>query len=87
MSKATVDIKGVGTTKAGYAKPELGPFKCSHCVWFGPEESTCAHPDVKEDPEVEHTSKGLGKVSPDGCCNYYRPHRKMVDIPFNTLGL
>lgn len=87
MSKVKVEIEGVGTKKAGYATPEYGPFRCGHCIWFKVENSACKHPDVREDKEIEHNSDGDGMVKADGCCNYFRPTSKLIDIPFSKLGM
>ncbi len=59
----------VGTAGAGYANPDLGPFRCGNCIHFAKKKAgrNCDHPKVVSDREVQ------GRVEADGCCNYFRP--------------
>jgi len=57
---------GIGSTQAGYAGPENGPFECGNCVHFD-GQSKCDNPQVVSDPEVN------GQVEEDGCCNFFSP--------------
>jgi len=65
----------IGTKHAHYAGPEKGPFKCSNCTHFT-KPGYCNHPDVIEDAEKKLGGlvliDGVAKVSPQGCCNYFR---------------
>lgn len=86
---ARFSTKGVGTKKAGYAGPEFGPFRCGSCVWFqfGKSVGLCNHPEVKQDPEIEKNDQGQAIVKQDGCCNKFRPTRKLDEVKFETVGL
>jgi hypothetical protein len=88
VDKVKVDTEGVGTKKTGYAGAEYGPFRCSHCVWFKIDKSTCGHPEVIADPEVPKTQDGkLAVVQAGGCCNEFRPNSKLGDVKFTDVGL
>lgn len=79
----------IGTKAVGYAGPENGPFNCAHCVHFGPPRF-CNHPDVVADKELRKTSNQgtlVAIVSPQGCCNEFRPHKQVADKLFTELGV
>jgi hypothetical protein len=56
---------GDGTAASGYRTPDLGPATCQNCVHFQ-EPSSCDHPAVIADPEVQ------GQVDPGGWCNTFK---------------
>jgi hypothetical protein len=88
-SKAEIPTKGIGTDETGYAGPQYGPFRCGHCVWFsfGKKSGRCHHPEVVADRDVPKDPKGLAIVNQEGCCNEFRPTRKLEDIKFEDVGL
>ena len=67
------DILPVGTMVSGYAKPSLGPFKCSNCMHrdVGPPFH-CQHPMVESDRQIPKDNVGHTLVDPEGCCTYFR---------------
>jgi len=67
------DAAPIGTRLSGYAGPESGPFECGNCIHFEDEGSTCKHPAVIGDPEIEKNENGLAIVEAEGCCNFFRP--------------
>lgn len=90
MSLAQISTKGIGTKKVGYAGPEYGPFRCGNCVWFSfvKNGGRCQQPEVIEDPEVPKDPKSnLAIVHQDGCCNEFKPARKLEDVKFGDVGL
>lgn len=78
--------KGIGTKAVGYAGPENGPFRCGHCQWFKSPRN-CGHPEVIADPEMRKDSNGNAIVAPDGCCNEFRPVKKISEVKFEDVGL
>lgn len=60
-----------GTKRSGFvtAKENRPPRECGNCRWFTPGQDACHHPEVIQDPEVEHYEDGRGKVDADDCCD------------------
>lgn len=81
--------KPIGTKATGYAGPEDGPFNCEHCVHFLVPRF-CNHPEVVADKELRK-APGQGAlvaiVSPQGCCNEFRPHKQIAETAFVELGV
>jgi hypothetical protein len=71
------DEEGIGTTNAGYAKPDEGPFECENCEHYhaiNGTHGTCDHSAVTSDAEAGEI-KLQGEhalVAARGCCNFYR---------------
>lgn len=86
--------EGIGTRETGYAGAEYGPFRCNNCVWFDnakakyPALHTCSHKEVIADPDVPKTPDGkLAHVEAFACCNHFWPQSRIVDVPFDKIGL
>jgi len=64
----------VGSGRAKYAPPDLGPFKCEHCEYFK-RPTLCGNPVVLRDARsgVLPMLNGKAVVHPRGCCNEYEP--------------
>jgi hypothetical protein len=86
---AKIPTEGIGTKETGYAGPGYGPFRCGNCVWFafGKKLGNCSHPEVMADPEIPKDDKQRAIVHQDGCCNEFRPTRKLEDVKFEDVGL
>lgn len=72
---ASDDDEPIGTSGAGYAGPEDGPFHCGHCIHFkevGDKDGRCNHPKVNRDSKVPKKD-GQSVVDENGCCNFYNP--------------
>ena len=91
MKKFKIELKGVGTEKVGYAGPSFAPFRCSACAWFdwghGKVKTHCEHPEVMSDSEIPHDSEGRALVDQSGCCNRFRPTKKLDEVKFEEVGL
>lgn len=69
------DNDPIGTSVAGYAGPEEGPFHCGHCIHFEEikeGDGRCNHPKVLKDPKIEKKDD-KAVVDENGCCNLYNP--------------
>ena len=80
-----VEIKA--TANAGYMPPEAGPFACRHCTHYKntPTGSGCDDREVVRD--LGQGKSGLAPVSPDGCCNEFKPIERRSSIGMTLLAL
>lgn len=87
--KAQISTSGIGVGEVKYAGPEFGPFDCGHCAWFSFTKSggQCQHPEVVADKALAKNSQGLAIVDQHGCCNEFRPTRKLDEIKFSDAGI
>lgn len=59
-----------GTTRTGFVKSDLGPFKCMNCHHFE-MRGACNEKAVMRDPDVAKNKDGTAAVRPDDCCNEF----------------
>jgi hypothetical protein len=75
-----------GTPKVGYMPPEAGPFRCCNCRHYVDRRdgSGCDDREVAED--LGRAKNGLAPVSPDGCCNEFKPRKPITETQTHGVG-
>ena len=65
-----------GANNIGYMGPESGPFACRHCTHYQDKDNGSGCDDKEVIAELGRGRNGLAPVSPDGCCNEFKPQEK-----------
>jgi hypothetical protein len=56
--------------------PEAGPFRCSNCKHYVDRRDGSGCDDGEVAKDLGTAKNGLAPVSPDGCCNEYKPRTR-----------
>lgn len=63
----------IETNQVGYMGPDSAPFACRYCKHYQDRESGSGCDDKEVIHDLGKGKNGLAPVSPDGCCNEFKP--------------